>query len=815
MAVGLFYARFALNRGMQEVDLAVTGMTCTSCSARVQRKLGKLEGVEASVNYATEIASVTFPDNVSVPQLIDVIRAAGYDATELRPAATELSAATTGLRPATAELSPAATGSGETPDMPSSAGTAGLAADSEVRDTESTEPSDPVSEAARAHIADLKLRSIVAAILGIPVFVLSMVSSLQFDYWQWLCFALTIPVFIYSGWPFHSAAIKNLRHGSFTMDTLVSLGTSAAFFWSVFALLLGTAGDPSMRMDMSLTAFQHTDVHTGHGSHDHIYLEATVMVLLFLLLGRLFEARAKGRSSEALKALLALGAKDVRVQRNGSTLAIPIEQLRVDEIFEVRPGEKIATDGVVIAGASAVDESMVTGESIPVEKSQGDNVTGATVNVSGQLSIQATRVGNDTTLAQMSKLVTDAQMRKAPVQKLADRISQFFVPLVIAIAALTLIGHLLIAHHNVTDSFTAAVAVLIIACPCALGLATPTAILVGSGKGATMGLLIKGPETLENARNIDTIVLDKTGTVTTGEMSLSNATLLKATFSVEDLKAIAASVEQHSEHPIGKAIVAGSGQLYPTQDFTSIPGAGARAKVDISGVLREVSVLKPEAAGSGSLREVMDARSQGSTPVVVVVDGEAIGVLSVTDDPKETSAAAITELKKLGLEPALVTGDNAGAAKAVATAVGIDQVKAGVLPEDKVAYVRDLQSSGKTVAMVGDGINDAAALAQADLGLAMGAGTDVAIEASDITVMNDDLRSVVDAIRLSRATLKTIKTNLFWAFAYNVVLIPVAAFGLLNPMFAGLAMALSSIFVVTNSLRLKSFHSIFGADSSA
>lgn len=784
MAVGFFSSPFVLNRGMQQVDLAVTGMTCTSCSARVQRKLGKLDGVEASVNYATETATVEFPDSVTVPQLIDVIRAAGYDATEFRPAASE-------SRPAA-----------------SAAGAGVAAADTETPDSASAEAGDPVSDRARAHVADLKRRSIVAALLGLPVFVLSMVSTLQFDYWQWLCFALTIPVFIYSGWPFHFAAIKNLRHGSFTMDTLISLGTSAAFFWSVFTLFFGTAGDPKMRMDMSLTAFQHPVSHLGHISHDHIYLEATVMVLLFLLLGRLFEARAKGRSSEALKALLALGAKEVRVLRNGSPLTIPIEQLRVGEIFEVRPGEKIATDGIIVAGASAVDESMVTGESLPVEKTQGDHVTGATVNTSGQLTIRATRVGKDTTLAQMSKLVTDAQIHKAPVQNLVDRISQVFVPLVIVLAILTLAGHLFIANHSLTDSFTAAVAVLIIACPCALGLATPTAILVGSGKGASMGLLIKGPEILENARNIDTIVLDKTGTVTTGEMSLSNAALLKATFSADEAKAMAASVEQYSEHPIGKAIVAGSNSLYPARDFTTLPGAGVRAVVEVSSRVYEVSVLKPEAAGSESLREVAEARSQGGTPVVLVVDGDVVCVLTVTDSPKVTSSAAIAELKKLGVEPTLVTGDNAGAAKSVATSVGISHFVAGALPEDKVSYIRDLQNSGKRVAMVGDGVNDAAALAQADLGLAMGAGTDVAIEASDITVMNDDLRSVVDAIRLSRATLRTIKVNLFWAFAYNVVLIPVAAFGLLNPMFAGLAMALSSVFVVTNSLRLKGFRSM-------
>lgn len=748
----------------QTVDLAVTGMTCTSCSARVQRKLGKVEGVEASVNYATETATVSYPPEVTVGQLIDVIRAAGYDATEIRP---------------------------------------------------TSEGEDSAAEGTRAHIADLKRRTIVAAVLGIPVFLMSMVTSLQFDYWQWLCLALTIPVFFYSGWPFHSAAVKNLRHGSFTMDTLVSLGTSAAFFWSVFALLTGNAGDPSMRMDMSFTAFQSDVVHSGHAMthahHDHIYLEATVMVLLFLLLGRLFEARAKGRSSEALKALLDLGAKEVHLLRDGVVSTIPVEQLRVGDTFVVRPGEKIATDGTVIDGFSAIDESMVTGESVPVEKTTGDAVTGATVNVFGQLTVEATRVGDNTTLAQMAKLVSDAQMHKAPVQKLADRISQVFVPIVIAIAVLTLLGHLFIAGHSVTDSFTAAVAVLIIACPCALGLATPTALLVGSGKGASMGLLIKGPEILENARNITTIVLDKTGTVTTGDMSISNATLLVPTMTQEELIAVAASVEHHSEHPIGIAISSGTEIRFPTREFTALPSAGVRATVDFNGVERVVEVLKPESVSNGidELAPVLESRAAGGTPVVVVIDQQPVGVLTVTDQPKATSAQAIAGLKELGLTPALVTGDNAGAAHSMATTVGITEVTAGVAPEDKVAFVKDLQAKGQKVAMVGDGINDAAALAQADLGLAMGAGTDVAIEASDITVMNDDLRSVVDAIRLSRATLTTIKTNLFWAFAYNVVLIPVAALGLLNPMFAGLAMALSSVFVVTNSLRLKNFRSAF------
>lgn len=746
---------------LQTVDLAVTGMTCTSCSARVQRKLGKVEGVSASVNYATETATVSFPpQQVSLPQLIDVIQKAGYDATEIRP-------------------------------------------DRSDNDAE---------DATESHIADLKRRTLIAAICGIPVFLMSMIQSLQFDYWQWVSLALTVPVFFYSGWPFHKAAVKNLRHGSFTMDTLVSMGTSAAFFWSLWALFLGNAGDPAMRMDMSLTAFATSaeHAHSGH-AHDHIYLEATAMVLLFLLLGRLFEARAKGRSSQALRALLDLGATEVRVIHDGTATMIPIEQLTVDQHFLVRPGEKIATDGIVTEGHSAVDESMVTGESLPVDKKVGDSVTGATINTNGTLTVRATRVGSNTTLAQMAQLVTEAQMHKAPVQKLADRISQVFVPIVIAIAVLTLLGHLVIAGHSVTDAFTAAVAVLIIACPCALGLATPTALLVGSGKGASMGLLIKGPEILEQARNIDTIVLDKTGTVTTGDMTVDSVVAFpEAGHTEDDILTYAASVEQFSEHPIGVAVAKATQRYIKTSHFQALPGSGVSAEVehDSYGTQR-VAVVRPEDAGLAAHDAVLQARAAGGTPVAVVVDDSPAGIVVITDAPKASSVVAIEALKEMGLRPALLTGDNAGAATAVAHQVGIDQVKADVRPEEKVDYVRALQAHGHKVAMVGDGINDAAALAQADLGLAMGAGTDVAIEASDITVMNDDLRSVVDAIRLSRATLRTIKTNLFWAFAYNVVLIPVAAFGLLNPMFAGLAMALSSVFVVSNSLRLRGFRSAF------
>ncbi|GAA1472617.1 heavy metal translocating P-type ATPase [Corynebacterium felinum] len=744
-------------QAFDEADFGVTGMTCTSCSSRVQRKLNKLEGVEATVNFATETAFVRFdPQLIDRARLIHVIQDAGYDAFELSP---------------------------------------------ELPDTVDATP-DTVSEqdqARDAHADSIKKRLIISALLATPVFLLSMFHQLQFDNWQWLCFALSAPVFFYGGAPFHTAALKNLRHGSFTMDTLVSLGTSAAFFWSVWALFFGTAGDNHMRMHMSFSAH-------AHAGTDQIYLESTAMVLVFLLLGRWFETRAKGRSSQALRALLDSGAKQARVLVDGVEKLTPIDQVHVGDVFVVRPGEKISTDGVVIAGASGVDQSMLTGESVPVEVTEGSTVFGATMNTSGLLKVRATKVGADTALAQMAKLVLEAQSKKAPVQKLADTISQFFVPAVVFIALATLLTHLYVFASPTADAFTAAVAVLIIACPCALGLATPTALLVGSGRGAQLGLLIKGPEVLENTKRVTHIVLDKTGTITTGTMSVIDVVpATNSPLSANELLGLAAAVEHGSEHPIAQAIVAharSQNVLQEATDFSTTPGVGISATVQG----RRVMVGKP--TQPDTMKDAVNAaEAAGHTCVLVRLDGAVAGMIVLADQPKESAKKAIAALKDLGLRPLLLTGDNAGAAHAVARAVGIAEsdVTAHVLPAEKVAAVNKLQQQGTIVAMVGDGINDAAALAQADLGLAMGAGTDVAIEASDITLMHSEPLGIVDAIRLSRATLRTIQVNLFWAFAYNVVLIPVAAMGLLNPMLAGAAMALSSVFVVSNSLRLRSF----------
>ena len=734
---------------MTVATFGVTGMTCTSCSGRVERKLNKVDGVEATVNFATETANVSFdPDSVDPAAIIQIIRDTGYDAFELQP--TDHSTA--------------------------------------------TETSSP--EAARdEHAQQLRTRLILSAILALPVFLLSMFHQLQFDNWQWLSFALTSPVFFWGGWPFHKAAWANLKHGVFTMDTLISLGTGAAYFWSVWALFWGNAGANDMRMHMSLSA------HAHHGT-DQIYLESAAMVTVFLLLGRWFETRAKGRSSEALQTLLNMGAKDVTVFKDGSESRIPIHELNVGDVFVVRPGEKIATDGTVIDGASAIDESMLTGESLPVEVVPGANVTGATLNTSGRLQIKATRVGTNTTLAQIAQLVSDAQTKKAPVQKLADRISQVFVPVVIVLSIITLLVHL---HGGVTDAFTAAVAVLIIACPCALGLATPTALLVGTGRGAQLGLLIKGPEVLENTRKITAIVLDKTGTLTTGVMKLAEVVPYENNSAAEVLR-LAAAVESASEHPIAKAIAAAETSVPSVTDFRSDTGFG------VTGVVESqlVSVGRLQGDEPQDFADAFHSQEAlGKTAVCVRVDSQVVGFITVADSVKDSSAAAIAKLKELGLKPILLSGDNAGAAVAVANQVGVDKddVIAGVLPADKINKIRQLQHAGDVVAMVGDGINDAAALAQADLGIAMGAGTDVAIEASDITLMHDDPRGIVDALQLSRRTLGTIKGNLFWAFAYNVLLIPVAAIGLLNPMLAGAAMAFSSVFVVSNSLRLRGFQS--------
>lgn len=753
------------------VDLEVLGMTCTSCSARVERKLNKMEGVEAQVNFATETASVLYDAaELTTDDLVATIEAAGYKGfVKADPQADNSnSEATTGEQAQGTSIS-------------------------DVRLQEQEQ---------------LKQRVLVSAVLGIPVMLMSMIPAAQFTYWQWASLTLAAPVYVWGGLPFHRAAWKNLRHGAFTMDTLISLGTTAAFLWSLIALFWGGAGEPGMRMSFSLLS------HGGGGLHD-IYLDTSAMVIVFLLLGRWFEARAKGRSSQALQELLNLGAKDVAVLRDSQEVRIPIEQLQVGEQFVVRPGERIATDGVVVSGTSAVDESMLTGESLPVDVSPGSIVTGATMNASGRLIIEAQRVGQDTTLAGIARLVSDAQSRKAPVQRLVDRISQVFVPLVI-LAALLALGWHIIAGHGLAHAFSAAVAVTIIACPCALGLATPTALLVGTGRGAQLGMLIKGPEVLEATRQVDTIVLDKTGTVTTGIMTVTNVVGLDGVDTNEILR-LAASVENGSEHPIGQAIVAASSSpLLPAHDFRADAGSGVSARVsmqegDVCVTVRTPSGLDDQPALSALADAVTTARSHGATPVMVDIDGVPRGIITVHDEVKPTSAAAVATFKELGIEPMLLTGDSHGAAVHVAEQVGIntDHVFAGVLPQDKVGTIMTLQEQGKRVAMVGDGINDAAALAAANLGLAMGAGTDVAIEASDITIMNNDLRSTADAIRLSRATLRTIKGNLFWAFAYNVILIPVAALGLLNPMLAGAAMALSSVFVVTNSLRLRRFRSLF------
>lgn len=748
---------------LAHLDLGVSGMTCTSCSSRVQRKLNKVDGVTANVNFATETAAIEYnPATANPESLIEVVRGAGYNAFTMGD---------------------------------------------DSSNTEGPEDdADPAAAARAQESRDLLRRTLISAALSTPVMLVSMLPSLQFNNWQWAAAILATIVYIFGGAPFHKATWVNLRHGSFTMDTLISMGTTAAYFWSLYAMFFGTAGQPGMKMHMELMS--------NHAQMDHIYLESVGMVITFLLLGRWFEVKAKGQSSEALRTLLGMGAKDATLLVDGAEKRVPITQLQVGDVFVVRPGEKIATDGVVEDGASAVDESMLTGESMPVEVKAGDHVTGATLNSAGRLEVRATKVGADTTLAQMAKLVTDAQASKAPVQRLVDKIAQVFVPVVIIIAALTLLAHLIFGD-GVAPAFIAAVAVLIIACPCAMGLATPTAILVGTGRGAQLGLLIKGPEVLESTKKVDTIVMDKTGTVTEGKMTVARVHLAQqmgGSTAEGRLLLLAAAVEAGSEHPIAKAIVSAAqdlpqaGRIEPASDFHSVAGQGVEGTVD--GHRVRVGRIEGEQAARGELAATFQAaEAEGATPVAVYVDDTLAGIIDVRDTVKPTSAAAVAKLRELGLTPHLLTGDNEGAARAVAKAVGIANadVTAGVLPSGKVAVIRHLQEEGKTVAMVGDGVNDAAALAQADLGLAMGAGTDVAIEASDITLMNSDLRSAADAIRLSRRTLRIIKGNLFWAFAYNVLLIPVAALGLLNPLFAGIAMAFSSVFVVSNSLRLRNF----------
>jgi Cu+-exporting ATPase len=742
---------------LAEVDLTIGGMTCASCAARIEKRINKLDGVSATVNYATERAKIHAPATVAVGDLIAQVESAGY----------------------TARLS--------SPAGPPQSDTPAADADDETR--------------------PLRDRLLVSAVLSLPVVVLAMVPALQFDYWQWLSLTLAAPVVIWGGWPFHRAAWLNLRHAAATMDTLISVGVLAAFGWSLYALFLGDAGEPGMTHGFTLTA----DREMGSSL---IYLEVAAGVTTLILAGRYFEARAKRRSGAALRALLELGAKDVAVIRDNSEQRIPIDQLAVDDRFVVRPGEKVATDGVVEHGTSAIDTSLLTGEPVPVEVAPGDPVTGATVNAGGRLIVRATRVGADTKLAQIARLVADAQAGKAPVQRLADRISAVFVPIVIALAAATL-GFWLGTGEEPAVAFTAAVAVLIIACPCALGLATPTAIMVGTGRGAQLGVIIKGPEVLESTRQVDTIVLDKTGTVTTGTMTLLDVVPAPGVERHELLR-LAASLEHGSEHPIGRAIANGARdaglELADVETFNSTHGLGVTGVIDGHAVVvgRQRFLADWSMHLDAALRAASDdAEADGKTVVLVGWGGHLRGLLVVADAVKPTSAAAIAELRRLGLRPLLVTGDNHRAAASVASEVGIDRtdVIAEVLPADKVEVVRRLQADGNVVAMVGDGVNDSAALAQADLGLAMGTGTDAAIEASDLTLVRGDLRVAADAIRLSRRTLTTIKGNLFWAFAYNVAAIPLAAAGLLNPMLAGAAMAFSSIFVLTNSLRLRRFDS--------
>ncbi|MGY1578805.1 heavy metal translocating P-type ATPase [Streptomyces sp. MN13] len=737
--------------GATEVELAIGGMTCASCAARIEKKLNRMDGVTATVNYATEKAKVTYAGDVTVPDLIATVEATGYTAHEPAP-----------------------------PEAP-----------------------QETAEAAADELKPLRERLLTAVVLTVPVIAMAMIPALQFEYWQWLSLTLAAPVVTYAAWPFHRAAWTNARHGAATMDTLISLGTSAAFLWSLWALFLGSAGTPGMTHPFELTIARSD----GAGN---IYLEAAAGVTAFILAGRYFEARSKRKAGAALRALMELGAKDVTVLRGGTEVRVPIAELKAGDRFLVRPGEKIATDGTVVEGTSAVDASMLTGESVPVEVGVGDSVTGATVNAGGRLVVEATRVGADTQLARMAKLVEDAQNGKAAAQRLADRISGVFVPVVIALALGTL-GFWLGNGAGLTAAFTAAVAVLIIACPCALGLATPTALLVGTGRGAQLGILIKGPEVLESTRKADTIVLDKTGTVTTGKMTLLAVHTAEGTGADEVLR-LAGALENASEHPIAQAVAAGAtertGALPVPEDFANVPGLGVQGVVDGHAVLvgRE-KLLEEWAIGLPVALKEAKARAEaaGRTAIAVAWDGEARAVLEVADAVKDTSAEAVRRLRALGLRPVLLTGDNRAVAEAVAEEVGIDEVIAEVLPEDKVEVVKRLQGEGRTVAMVGDGVNDAAALAQADLGLAMGTGTDAAIEAGDLTLVRGDLRAAADAIRLSRRTLGTIRSNLFWAFAYNVAALPLAAAGLLNPMIAGAAMAFSSVFVVGNSLRLRGF----------
>ncbi|WP_306358092.1 MULTISPECIES: cation-translocating P-type ATPase [unclassified Nocardia] len=737
----------------RSVELEIGGMTCASCASRIEKRLNRIEGVTATVNYATEKAKVSFPQSVTADDLIEHVTEAGYSAA--------------------------------------------------VHTTESARNEAAEDDSRPSATADLRHRLLASLALALPVVATSMIPALQFDNWQWLSLTLTAPIVVWGGAQFHRAAWMNARHATATMDTLISLGTIAAFSWSVYALFFGDAGMPGMKHPFTLS-ISRTD------SASTLYFEVAAVLIVAILAGRYFETRSKEKAGSALRALLEMGAKEVSVLRGGAETRIPVADLTVGAEFLVRPGEKVATDGVVVSGSSALDMSMLTGESVPVEVGPGDEVVGATVNAGGMLTVRATRVGADTQLAQMAKLVEDAQNGKAQVQRLADRVAGVFVPIVIAISVATL-GFWLGTGTATAAAFGAAVAVLIIACPCALGLATPTALLVGTGRGAQLGILIKGPQVLESTRRIDTVVLDKTGTVTTGKMTLAQV-IPAAGQDADELLAVAAAVEHGSEHPVATAVVDGAAAagltLDPVEQFVSHGGKGVQGLVGERAVvigrtalLEDWSITLPESLAQAKSQ----AEDAGHTAVVVAWDGTARGVLVIADAIKSTSAEAISDLKALGLTPVLLTGDNAAAARTVADRVGITEVIAEVLPSDKLDVIKRLQDEGKVVAMVGDGVNDAAALAQADLGLAMGTGTDVAIEASDITLVRGDLRTVAAAIRLSRATLGTIKGNLFWAFGYNVAAIPLAAAGMLNPMLAGAAMALSSVFVVSNSLRLRRF----------
>jgi len=733
--------------GTTDVELDIAGMTCASCANRIERKLNKVPGVEATVNYATEKARIRTTAELSSAELILVVESAGYNASV----------------PATAAMN-----------------------------------TIDVSQVSTSEADELRRRLMVSTTLAVPVAVLSMIPVLQFTNWQWLALMLAAPVAVWGAWPFHRAAWVNARHGAATMDTLISVGVLAAFGWSLYALFFGSAGEPGMRMAFTLLG-------AGHG--EEIYLEVAAAVTVFILAGRYFEARAKRDSGAALRALLELGAKEAVQLRDGHETRVAVSSLVPGDVFVVRPGEKIATDGLIVDGASAVDLSMLTGESMPVEVSVADRVVGASVNVGGRLVVEVTRTGADTELARMGRLVEDAQTGKAEVQRLADRVSGIFVPIVIGLAAVTFIGWL-IDTGSVNAAFTASVATLIIACPCALGLATPTALLVGTGRGSQLGILIRGPQVLEQTRRIDTIVLDKTGTVTTGHMALLDVIAAPGENS-DEIREIAAAAESGSEHPIAHAITAAVDTPRVAESFQSHSGHGVQAIVDG----RLVTAGRPSwlatewgiTADPTLVAAQNAAETDGKTVIAVAWDGCVRGIAVIGDTIKPGSAAAITEFRKLGLTPILLTGDNAGAAHLIGAASGISDIRAGVTPQGKLDVIRELQASGRTVAMVGDGVNDAAALAAADLGIAMGTGTDAAIAAADITVMRDDLGAAADALRLARRTFGIIKGNLFWAFAYNVAAIPVAMLGLLNPLVAGAAMAFSSVFVVSNSLRLRQF----------